>query len=110
MTGLKFTGLVILESKMAGDSSEDDLENWVFYRDRDEWRDVSPIEQDEGPFPVVAIAYTDKCKSAFFESVELYIWIVFLFGIKYLAQFPGSTSILTLQFFFLEKTETELNR
>lgn len=48
---------------MASDSSDDDLDNWVFYRDREEWRDVTPIEQDDGPFPVVAIAYTDKCKS-----------------------------------------------
>ena len=48
---------------MASDSSEDELDNWVFYRDREEWRDVTPIEQDDGPFPVVAIAYTDKCKS-----------------------------------------------
>ena len=51
-----------VEFKMASDSSEDELENWVFYRDREEWRDVTPIEQDDGPFPVVAIAYTDKCK------------------------------------------------
>lgn len=50
-------------SKMAADSSEEDQENWVFYRDREEWRDVVPVEQDDGPFPVVAIAYTEKCMS-----------------------------------------------
>lgn len=48
---------------MAADSSDEDQENWVFYRDRDEWRDVVPVEQDDGPFPVVAIAYTEKCMS-----------------------------------------------
>ena len=48
---------------MATESSDEDMENWVFYLDRDEWKDVVPIEQDDGPFPVVAIAYTEKCKS-----------------------------------------------
>lgn len=48
---------------MAADSSDEDQENWVFYRDREEWRDVVPVEQDDGPFPVVAIAYTEKCMS-----------------------------------------------
>ena len=47
---------------MASESSDEDVENWVFYRDREEWRDVVPVEQDDGPFPVVAIAYTEKCK------------------------------------------------
>ena len=40
---------------MASDSSDEEFENWVFYLDRDEWKDIVPIEQDDAPFPVVAI-------------------------------------------------------
>jgi hypothetical protein len=48
----------------AGSSSEDlcDENNWVFYKDRAEWRDVTPVPQDDGPYPIVAIAYSEKCE------------------------------------------------
>ncbi len=52
------------QEKMAGNSSDDSFaDEWVFYKDREEWKDVTPIPQDDGPTPVVQIAYSDKCES-----------------------------------------------
>jgi protein farnesyltransferase/geranylgeranyltransferase type-1 subunit alpha len=52
------------------DTSDDDINcgddqektSWVLYRDRDDWKDVTPLAQDDGPHPIVAIAYSEKCK------------------------------------------------
>lgn len=46
-----------------GDSSDDEVSNeWVPYSERDEWRDVQPLEQDDGINAVVVIAYSEKCE------------------------------------------------
>ena len=47
------------------DSSSEELydeSNWIFYKHRLDWKDVIPVPQDDGPFPIVAIAYSEKCK------------------------------------------------
>lgn len=46
-------------------SSESEDEDWILYREREEWKDVVPIPQDDGPHPVVAIAYSDRFKDVF---------------------------------------------
>lgn len=46
------------------DSSDEEFneKNFVLYKDRPDWKDVTPIPQDDGEEPVVAIAYSKRCK------------------------------------------------
>lgn len=64
------------------DSSDEDLPNdWIPYSERPEWVDVTPLEQDDGPNPVVVIAYSDKCTCIFrnlFAAVVVVVFIAFL--------------------------------
>ncbi|XP_037068868.1 LOW QUALITY PROTEIN: protein farnesyltransferase/geranylgeranyltransferase type-1 subunit alpha-like [Pollicipes pollicipes] len=46
-------------SAMFEETSVDDPD-WVPYSDRDEWRDVTPLPQDDGPHPVVRILYSER--------------------------------------------------
>lgn len=48
------------------DSSEEEFnESYVMYKHRRDWSDVKPLKQNDGPNPIVAIAYSEKCESDF---------------------------------------------
>ena len=56
-----------LSANMSGDSDDNiSTPEFVFYRDREEWKDVVPIPQNDGEFPIVKIAYSEQCKAKYY--------------------------------------------
>lgn len=50
---------------MSDSSDEEFNEGYVMYRHRREWSDLHPIKQNDGKNPIVAIAYSERCKIIF---------------------------------------------
>nr|CAG4651947.1 EOG090X08PK [Triops cancriformis] len=61
------------EDTSSTSSESEDEKEFVFYRSRKEWQDIQQISLDEGDFPIVAIAYSDKFKDVFgyFRAIVL---------------------------------------
>ena len=53
------------DASSSSSSAESDPGGHVLYRDRPEWSDVRPIKQDDGPDPIVRIAYDPEFEDAF---------------------------------------------
>lgn len=71
------------------DNSDDEFNGdfvstaWVPYAERLEWRDVRPIEQDDGPNPIVSIAYSPKCKFIYLFLYQIHLLTIDSFNISF---------------------------
>lgn len=45
----------------------------MLYAERDDFKDLTPIEQDEGPSPLAPINYSQKCEFVYLSSDHLTI-------------------------------------
>ena len=79
------------------DDSDEEVyeESHVLYRDRPEWKDVTPVEQDDGPNPVVAIAYSDK----WVLMLDMYVWTMYVCPDMYVRTMANETFLATSSYF-----------
>jgi hypothetical protein len=45
--------------------------SYIPLQERDQWSDLTPIEQDDGPTPLVPIMYSEECKFSCKELLNL---------------------------------------
>ena len=67
---------------MTDNSSEEDGNDYIPYSRRPEWCDITPLQQDDGPNPVVVIAYSERCKSAMTKVMQQSQLTCFCFSVQ----------------------------
>jgi hypothetical protein len=52
-------------SSHSSTSSESSSPDFILYSQRQEWNDIKPLPQEDGPHPIVAIAYSERFRDTF---------------------------------------------
>ncbi|XP_076639085.1 protein farnesyltransferase/geranylgeranyltransferase type-1 subunit alpha-like isoform X1 [Colletes latitarsis] len=52
-------------SSSSDEESNSEETNGLLYKNREEWSDVTPVPQDDGPNPIVAIDYSDRFRDCY---------------------------------------------